>query len=128
MAQKGELFTTRRRKHRHNRQTSRSFRNLRPHRRRSQRYAPQLGYPITQNRNDTLRRTDVSLTGVAEDSQSSRFHVRSEVCVGCGVCADVCPWGAIVIQNGKAQIEPARCAGCGACVQACPRGAIQPVF
>lgn len=44
-------------------------------------------------------------------------------CVGCGVCVGACPFGAIAMHDGKAQITEA-CTGCGACVDSCPAGAI----
>lgn len=44
-------------------------------------------------------------------------------CIGCGACVAVCPFGAIVMQDGKAYITEA-CTQCGACVATCPVGAI----
>ena len=55
------------------------------------------------------------------------LKVNQEACVGCGVCARVCPTGAISVQNGKAQINQAACTNCYRCAQACPRGAIVAV-
>ena len=46
-----------------------------------------------------------------------------ERCVACGICADQCPEGAIVIDK-TAHVDPRRCAGCGQCVYECPREAI----
>ena len=47
----------------------------------------------------------------------------TDACTGCGVCVDVCPFGAIDMVNGKAVINEA-CRACGQCVEACPIGAI----
>lgn len=47
----------------------------------------------------------------------------TEQCIGCGACVDVCPFGAIVMQDGKAFITEA-CTACGACIGVCPVGAI----
>jgi heterodisulfide reductase subunit A len=46
-------------------------------------------------------------------------------CGGCGVCASVCPFGAVVIApgTGKARVEAVLCRGCGTCAAACPTGA-----
>jgi heterodisulfide reductase subunit A2 len=44
----------------------------------------------------------------------------------CGICAKVCPYGAINIFDPKdpAEIVTAKCHGCGACVAECPEDAI----
>ena len=50
-------------------------------------------------------------------------------CVGCGLCATICPSQCIYISREKGQvtkyeIEVLRCIYCGFCVEACPYGAI----
>lgn len=52
------------------------------------------------------------------------FKVDKEKCVGCGVCVNVCPAGAISMDGDKAVINN-QCVDCGQCVQVCPQGAIQ---
>ena len=43
----------------------------------------------------------------------------------CGVCSRACPYGAIIIEEGKpASITVAKCHGCGGCVAECPHNAI----
>jgi len=50
-------------------------------------------------------------------------------CVGCGLCATICPSQCIHITRAKGQVERyeidiLRCIYCGFCVEACPYGAI----
>ena len=43
----------------------------------------------------------------------------------CGLCVKACPYGAVVIEDGKAaEIITAKCHGCGGCVAECPEDAI----
>lgn len=52
------------------------------------------------------------------------LEVRKEICLGCGLCADNCPTGAITFPWGKAEINQGRCNSCYQCIQVCPSGAI----
>ena len=51
--------------------------------------------------------------------------VDEEICTGCGICVEVCPYEARVLNEKKriAEVNEALCAGCGACIAACPSNA-----
>ncbi len=67
-----------------------------------------------------------SSSGVRGSTAISVHSVRidPEKCLGCGNCARACPFNAVEIRDGKANVDQARCRGCRACVSACPTGAI----
>ena len=48
-------------------------------------------------------------------------------CTGCGRCAEVCQYHAIVVMGGKVLVFPELCHGCGSCTLQCPEGAIEEV-
>lgn len=50
-----------------------------------------------------------------------------EGCDDCGVCADVCHFGARTMEEGRLVVARDDCYGCGLCVDVCPLGAIQMV-
>ncbi len=50
--------------------------------------------------------------------------IDEDLCSLCRACISVCPYGAIVVEEGKIKVDEVLCEGCGACVVACPCGAI----
>jgi heterodisulfide reductase subunit A len=50
--------------------------------------------------------------------------VDEELCIGCGLCEEICPYGAHQIVESKSKTIEALCRGCGACAAECPRRAI----
>ncbi len=53
-------------------------------------------------------------------------YVEERLCGGCGICEDVCPYGAIRVEGaGVAVVNEILCSGCGTCAAACPAGAIE---
>lgn len=54
-------------------------------------------------------------------------QVDANVCTGCGECAAVCQFHAIVVLGGQTLIFPELCHGCGSCALVCPDNAITEV-
>jgi uncharacterized protein (DUF362 family)/NAD-dependent dihydropyrimidine dehydrogenase PreA subunit len=49
-----------------------------------------------------------------------------EKCTGCGICAEVCPAGAITIR-GNPEIHDPSCIQCFCCIELCPNGALRAI-
>jgi uncharacterized protein len=47
-----------------------------------------------------------------------------EKCIGCKICIENCPVGAMFLKDGKAVIDRNLCIGCAQCTHTCPLGAI----
>lgn len=58
-----------------------------------------------------------------EHTISFALRVRKDQCVGCGMCADACVYGAIRMTEYP-EIDPYKCCLCGSCIQACPSEAL----
>jgi MinD superfamily P-loop ATPase len=54
-------------------------------------------------------------------------NVEVEKCSGCGRCAEVCQFHAIVVLGGKTLVFPQLCHGCGSCTLECPEKAITEI-
>jgi len=50
--------------------------------------------------------------------------IRQSDCTGCGICQDLCRFGAISSTVDMFSIDSISCEGCGVCVRFCPEGAI----
>jgi heterodisulfide reductase subunit A len=50
--------------------------------------------------------------------------VDEDLCIGCGLCEEICPYGAPKIEEGKSKIREILCRGCGSCAAECPKRAI----
>ena len=53
--------------------------------------------------------------------------VDADLCVGCGICADFCQFGALSVEDGIASVDTAACMGCGVCVPKCTQEALSLV-
>ena len=51
--------------------------------------------------------------------------VKREDCIGCGMCVEECPVGAISLEKDVAVIDMANCIRCGVCHDVCPEGAVR---
>lgn len=49
--------------------------------------------------------------------------ISAKDCIGCGICAKKCPFGALEVVNKIAVVND-KCTSCGACVQPCPKKCI----
>jgi heterodisulfide reductase subunit A len=52
-------------------------------------------------------------------------QINEEICIGCGTCAEVCPYGALELDEVRQvmTVNEAICKGCGGCNATCPSGA-----
>lgn len=51
--------------------------------------------------------------------------IDEDICIGCGLCVKVCPFGTISMQDGKATVSGEISLNCGHCMAACPVEAIR---
>lgn len=56
------------------------------------------------------------------------IHVKENTCIGCSLCVDVCPFGAIEMKDNIAFIDLLKCTLCGSCAENCPVEAISIVL
>ncbi|MGB9893853.1 MAG: FAD-binding protein [Candidatus Saccharicenans sp.] len=52
------------------------------------------------------------------------LKIKREACTGCGLCIQVCPFGALSLDNENIVTVNDLCTGCGACLPECPTGAL----
>jgi MinD superfamily P-loop ATPase len=61
-----------------------------------------------------------------EFSADRKARIDIEKCIGCGLCQDICRFGAVVgpSWNAEMTLDPLSCEGCGVCFFACPEEAV----
>lgn len=56
---------------------------------------------------------------------SLKVQVNSDLCIGCGNCVFLCPYGAPSLMSpGLVRVDISKCRGCGLCVSMCPAFAL----
>lgn len=56
--------------------------------------------------------------------RSTKPFVVSDECMGCGLCQEICPCGAITMTEGRPAWTKPQCVRCLGCLHRCPAGAI----
>ena len=73
---------------------------------------------------------DLHLLLHPEKFKSEKFYSGHEArilpdkCEDCGLCRDMCRYGAVIATKSGPRIDPLKCEGCKVCVSFCPAGAI----
>ncbi|MFZ5649320.1 MAG: FAD-dependent oxidoreductase [Bacillota bacterium] len=85
-----------------------------------------LSESIVQSNAAAMRAASLLAKDKMENVAITAF-VQEEICVGCGICVNVCSYNARYLDefSGVAMVTDVLCQGCGACVAACPSGASQ---
>ena len=66
-----------------------------------------------------------TVRGAMNACLASKPKVKTNACVGCGKCRDICPAHTVAIRNKKAVIERRHCIKCFCCQEFCPVGAMR---
>jgi len=75
---------------------------------------------------------NLGMGGVTKETKSfmhnsSKPVYQKDKCTYCGVCSELCPFGAIKVDNQKWKIKKKSCFGCGVCVESCKSDALSYV-
>lgn len=69
-----------------------------------------------------IERASFTFGGAAQKPEG---YFITDVCIGCGSCAAVCPQNCINAESIPYGIEQEHCLHCGNCIEACPVGAVE---
>jgi len=59
------------------------------------------------------------------EAEATVSHVDENLCIGCGLCISLCPYGAMEKdEKGIVRTNEVLCKGCGTCAASCPKKAI----
>jgi NAD-dependent dihydropyrimidine dehydrogenase PreA subunit len=63
----------------------------------------------------------------AAEKSGYELRIEPDQCIGCAICADVCPSAALVmdLDDVLPRWIPALCHACSVCMRQCPTGAIE---
>jgi uncharacterized protein (DUF362 family) len=64
--------------------------------------------------------------GILRDFVVARPILDEKLCVGCGLCAKMCPPQSLKMLDGKPRFDLPDCIRCFCCQEHCPKGAIKP--
>lgn len=59
-----------------------------------------------------------------ENKEKLHPKVYTQKCTLCGLCANLCPYQALIIEKGQAVLDKNKCLSCGLCYSVCSHGAI----
>ena len=76
-------------------------------------------------RNTGMEKASENAAGAKKCTVPPVLYTRKEECSGCTACAQICPAGAIRLQEDEdgfvyPQIDAQKCVGCGSCIRVCP--------
>lgn len=85
---------------------------------------------VSMQRNETPGKGNDSIQNQVQDEKPEPIKTKiqfpkvlAEKCTGCGICIDICPTGALSLENGKAFVTTDNCRNCKVCMRACPENA-----
>jgi aryl-alcohol dehydrogenase-like predicted oxidoreductase len=61
------------------------------------------------------------------EARRRRLRIMKQFCKGCGACVPACASRALIVKEGKAEVDEALCVLCGYCAEACPEFIIRVV-